>query len=381
MKKSLYLAAITFFVWTGAGVAAEESAVVTEHKINVRGQPSLIGEVVTQLEKGDKVTVLERIVSQNPKPGEPTNWARIKLPANVPVWAFNPFIKDGAVVVSRLNVRSGAGENYSVLGRVPKGTPVKEIRTVDQWTEIEAPADAYAFVDASLIKSGGEAAVASKPTVTPQPEPKPAPGRVATNAPPLVAPEIAKAQSAATIPTPTAEPQPAPPIIAPETKPKTNLIAEATATRPQPAIPTPDSTLAAPQPSVQAAPEVTRILPPPTTNAVATSTPPITEPARTLPQVAQAPAAKSEEPLPKRIVRREGFVRPTKSIQAPTWFELASTDTKKTINYLHDEKLADQGINLKDFRGLKVIVTGEEAIDERWPKVPILIVETIESAP
>ena len=110
MKKyTILLAAFAFLV--GGALAAEESAVVTEFKINVRGQPSLVGEVVTQLQKGEKVTVLDRVTTQNPKPGEPTNWAKIKLPANVPVWAFNPFIKNGVVAVTRLNLRAGPGEN------------------------------------------------------------------------------------------------------------------------------------------------------------------------------------------------------------------------------------------------------------------------------
>jgi uncharacterized protein YgiM (DUF1202 family) len=78
-------------------MSAEQTAVVTEQKINVRGQPSLIGEVVTQLQKGDTVTVLEDVSLEKPKPGEPTNWAKIKLPANTPVWVFSSLIKDGVV--------------------------------------------------------------------------------------------------------------------------------------------------------------------------------------------------------------------------------------------------------------------------------------------
>lgn len=68
---------------------AAETATVTEHKINVRGQPALVGEVITQLQKGDTVTVLENVKVEKPKAGEPTNWAKIKLPANTPVWVFS----------------------------------------------------------------------------------------------------------------------------------------------------------------------------------------------------------------------------------------------------------------------------------------------------
>jgi len=393
MKKyaSLYLAALSFIIC--GTVLAEESAVVTEYKINVRGQPSLVGEVVTQLQKGEKVTIIERIPVQNAKPGEPTNWAKIKLPANTPVWAFAPFIKEGTVAVSRLNLRAGPGENYSVIGRIPKGAAVKEIHTEGQWIEIEAPQDAYAYVDASLVKVGGEATPAVASTVvTPQKPtgelPKP-PSAAQTNKPiastvqpqkptgeaPIAVPspvtnkpaitnppetEVAKVEPKVSSQTEASVPEPTTPVATPETR------------RPpvqEPLAPVP---MPVPQPAATAANN--------STNPPVASIPVPTPQARELPKVAEAPAV-SNEPLPKRVVRREGYVRPTKSIQAPTWFELASNDTKKTMNYLHSEKLEEQGVNLKDFRGLKVIVTGEEGLDERWPKVPILVVETIESAP
>ena len=113
-----------------------------------------------------------------------------------------------------------------------------------------------------------------------------------------------------------------------------------------------------------------RIAPPPVT--VQTTPAP-------LPKVAQPLPPKRDEPLPKRVVRREGVIRPTKSIQAPTWYELANADTGKTINYLYDQKFsANSGIKLKDYRGKKVVATGEEAIDPRWPNTPILDLETLD---
>ena len=41
---------------------------------------------------------------------------------------------------------------------------------------------------------------------------------------------------------------------------------------------------------------------------------------------------------------------------------------------IHDQKL-------KAFKGRRVVVTGEELIDPRWPKTPVLAVETIELTP
>ena len=38
-------------------------------------------------------------------------------------------------------------------------------------------------------------------------------------------------------------------------------------------------------------------------------------------------------------------------------------------------------INLKDYRGQKVVVSGEEGIDPRWPNTPILDMETLDVLP
>ena len=82
--------------------------------------------------------------------------------------------------------------------------------------------------------------------------------------------------------------------------------------------------------------------------------------------------------MPKRIVRREGIVRSTTSIQAPTYYELLSPEHHKTVNFLYTDKI---GIDLKDYRGRTIIVTGEEGIDPRWPKTPLIEVDTLELIP
>ena len=58
----------------------------------------------------------------------------------------------------KLNIRTGAGENYSVVGTLEQGTTVKEISTKGNWSEIEAPADAFAFVAATFVRQDASAA-------------------------------------------------------------------------------------------------------------------------------------------------------------------------------------------------------------------------------
>ena len=93
--------------------------------------------------------------------------------------------------------------------------------------------------------------------------------------------------------------------------------------------------------------------------------------------LSNAPAVsepEEEEPLPPRIVQREGVVRGTASIQAPTHYELWSPESNRTINYLYT---AARELDLARYKGLRVFVTGEESLDERWRNTPIITIKTI----
>jgi uncharacterized protein YgiM (DUF1202 family) len=141
-----------------------ELAVVRENNLNVRGQPSFAGEIITRLKKGEEVTILEEITLEKTKPGEPSKWAKIRMPANTPVWVSSLFIDpiDKRVLTKRLNVRAGPSENYSVVGRLEQGAVVKEISTKGDWLEIELPGNAYAFVAADRLDK-------KEPAATPEP--------------------------------------------------------------------------------------------------------------------------------------------------------------------------------------------------------------------
>jgi len=117
-----------------------------------------------------------------------------------------------------------------------------------------------------------------------------------------------------------------------------------------------------------------------TTDTQTTNTPPtetlsatnaVTETAST-----ESPStAASEEPPPKRIVQREGMVRGTFSIQAPTHFELVSPENGKTIDFLYTPSPL---LDLRRYKGLRIVVTGEEGIEERWGNTPMLTIQKIQ---
>ncbi|MEO8428538.1 MAG: SH3 domain-containing protein [Verrucomicrobiota bacterium] len=308
-----------------AAANAEELAVVRDN-LNVRGQPAFVGEIVTRLKKGEEVTILEEITLEKPKPGEPSKWAKIKMPANTPVWVSSLFIDpvDKRVLSKRLNVRAGPSENHSVVGRLEQGAVVKEISTKGDWLEIELPGNAYAFVAADLLE---------KKELAPKSD-----------------------QIAAAVPTPL------PPA------PKPNMVT------PTPASPPPKTEeIPVTKVAVAPAPPAPPIPRPPVENSPVSQTPEVvTSSAVSRPiMLTPMPAA----PLVKRIVRREGFIGGTVSIQAPTHFELESLESGAPIDYLHT---TSTNFALKELKGKKVYVTGEEYVDKRWPKTPVIEIDTLE---
>jgi uncharacterized protein YgiM (DUF1202 family) len=324
------LAVLLVTATLGAAGAAEHKAIVTADRVNVRGQATLNSEIVTQLREGEEVVVIKEIPVKNPQAGEPPVWMRIQLPANTPVWVFAPYVEPNtsAVNVSRLNLRAGPGENYSVLGRVERGTAVKSIRVEKNWMEIEAPREAHAFVASNFLKIMPTDTTAPSVATTPAAETQSTPPATATTPADTTAPDLATTTPAETVPviSQPIEIEPAP-------------VAAVDPTTPSDA----------------------------TQGDTATTTTPTVE----------TVASETETP-PRRVVSREGRVIISRSIQAPTDYALESLDTRRTINYLHSE---DLGVNLKVYAGRKVIVEGEELLDKRWSRTPIVEVERIRLVP
>ena len=287
-------------------------ATLVASNVNVRGQAKLKSEIVARVSRPQEVQVIEEIILKNSGADEPSAWARIELPAGTHVWVHNQYIDSAtkAVKPRRLNVRSGPGENYSVLGSLEKNAVVKEVSTKGDWIQIEAPAGAYAFVAAQYLQQGAAATevATTTPTTAPATEPPATPTTVTE--PPVVAPAPGDAPAVAAVP---------PTNAAPATMEGTNDVATVESTGSEP-----------------------------------------------------------EEELPPRIVSREGIVRPTTSIQAPTRFALVSPDTKRLMNYLYT---TSPNLDLQRYKGIRIIVTGEESMDDRWGNTPLITLQRIQVVP
>jgi len=354
-------------------VTPPESATVSADRVNVRARASLIGERVAQLRKGDQVTVLAKVTVAPPRKGEPADWLRIAMPAAGQTWVHMGFVEEGKVTAKKLNVRAGGGERFSIVGRLAKDDAVKEKRTAGDWIEIEHPAGAHAYIAAKFVELG-QAAEETKPEETPEAKPV----------------EVTETEE------PKETPEAKPAETTPEAKPDTAEVTEATEpaeTKAEPeAVAEPGDMPDPPEP------EVVVVDAGEGTEASETQKPPMGNPEdaeEAKPEPAPAVTDTKLPVPPPRIVTREGKIKRRffRSPKAPSRFELLD-DNGRTINYLYSSdsgplKTADGGDGepitferlMSMLRNRRVVLTGIEAVDPRWPALPLLDVRTLKTIP
>jgi uncharacterized protein YraI len=110
-----------------------------------------------------------------------------------------------------------------------------------------------------------------------------------------------------------------------------------------------------------------------------TNTPPMTE-INTPPAMADtnSPAPEIDTnlpPPPPRIVTHEGFVRRVHSLIEPTYFELYDPKTGTDIDYLYT---TSTNLDISQYDGRHIVVTGEESMAARWKNTPVLTIERIQ---
>ena len=336
--------------------------VVLNERVNVRTRPSIASEVIQQLDTGATVTILDRINLNDPQPGEPREWFRIVIPETTELWISSEYIDTAtkAVKASRLNVRAGPGQNFSVVGRIERGTVVEPIRASAGWTAIKPLAATVAYVATEFINESSTANANQLIEPAQTPETTTPPPIVASNEIPNVIideeDETSNSVSPATLP---------PPITPKEEAPAINNVSS----------PASEESLF---------------------DRVGNSSPIRNATETTEPSIAFIPLATSggdPEPIKmepvsneiaeelKRIITRDGIVKRSRNIQAPTYHRLEDPRTGTTINYLYTGKLqVDLGTGpkaLKPYEGRKIRVVGAEAVDARWPRIPVIEVEQL----
>lgn len=93
---------------------------------------------------------------------------------------------------------------------------------------------------------------------------------------------------------------------------------------------------------------------------------------------AQQPPPQPQAPPPQpvnRVVAHEGVVGPVTSPVAPTKYKLYDPNTYETIDYLYTTA---PDLDLSRYVNMRIIVTGVEGIDARWPSSPIIAIQSIQ---
>ncbi|MSU35121.1 MAG: hypothetical protein EXS36_08395 [Pedosphaera sp.] len=343
--------------------AAATSSVVKVNQAKVRAKPSSNSEVLTNLKQGDTAVILGEQADPEARSGEPRRWARIEMPKHVPVWLAANLIdpKSKKVKVDRINLRAGPGKNFSQLGQITKGTVVNEIRTEDGWMQIEAPPGCIAYMAAELLATGslgaagGRSASASRsPSAPPPPIPKAnaAPSSASTPVVETLPPVVANAK---------------PPILPDVDPPKSggSVSTPRALTTDNPVVESKPSTEAVPLETVAPAPDLNN------------SSEAIRPGGNSVSGERRVAIDEIQYQLAPRVVSREGVVAETWSAAAPSYLELNSFRRREGLmNYLFTDDLK---IDLNSFRNKHVLLAGEEWVDARWPKTPVLRVQKIEA--
>lgn len=121
--------------------SAMEKGTINTSALNIRSGPSTNDSIIDKAYKGQTIEVLD---SSN-------GWYKVKLSNGKIGWASSQYISKGSssnntsvqgkrgkiTVSSRLNIRSGAGTNHSVIGKANNGEIVELLESSNGWYKIK----------------------------------------------------------------------------------------------------------------------------------------------------------------------------------------------------------------------------------------------------
>ena len=320
----LLLAALTCAI-----PALADTVVIRGDRVNIRSQPSLDGEVLVWMKRGETVET-----QGSSKDG----FIRIALPAKVAVWDYGPLVDRAShqIKAPEARLRVGPGRNYGELGVLKKGAALTEIRESDGWLQVEPPAGLSAYVGAQFIEVSGAPAT-----------------------------QLAAVKTGGILPAegdPVAG-DPVSPAVPNPTRSKSSALAVA----PVPSLPTPQPSLAIPS---APAPVSVAVVDPISLSPRASEA---TSGDRAG-GVAQSSIQYSSEKI--RIVTRVGKVVRSLEPQSPSYYQLRSPQAGEgMLGFLVGQ---DPKTPIAGFRGKTVQVVAEEYVDPRNRTQVLLRVQSIE---
>ncbi len=298
-------------------------------RVNIRSQPSLDGEVLVWMKRGETVET-----QGSSKDG----FIRIALPSKVAVWVYGPLVDRAShqIKAPEARLRVGPGRNYGELGVLKKGAALTEIRESDGWLQVEPPAGLSAYVGAQFIEVSGAPAT-----------------------------QLAAVKTGGILPA-EGDPVAGDPVL-PAVPNPTRSKSSALAVAPVPSLPTPQPSLAIPS---APAPVSVAVVDPISLSPRASEA---TSGDRAG-GVAQSSIQYSSEKI--RIVTRVGKVVRSLEPQSPSYYQLRSPQAGEgMLGFLVGQ---DPKTPIAGFRGKTVQVVAEEYVDPRNRTQVLLRVQSIE---
>lgn len=142
--------------------AAQESfpflAQAVNERVNVRAGQSQNFEKLCQLERGEEVIVV----------GKDFSWYKVQLPLRAHVYVSDKYVRlvnvgEGEITGDRVNVRSSAKVESTIVGQVEKGSRIRVLEKIPGWYKIAPPAQVFGWVADGLVKFKSKDITAYRP--------------------------------------------------------------------------------------------------------------------------------------------------------------------------------------------------------------------------
>jgi SH3-like domain-containing protein len=124
----------------GGQLADELVARVKSDRVNLRARADSTAEVVAQATLDERLQVME----------VQDTWVQVVPPERIDLWVHRDFVKDGLSVGDKVNVRAGAGINFSVVGQYARGERIEVRGQFGEWLKV-APSNSGLWVSRDLV--------------------------------------------------------------------------------------------------------------------------------------------------------------------------------------------------------------------------------------
>ncbi len=143
MRAALFMVLVLSLLVIDAG--AKSKAKVLADRVNLRAGPGLKWETVGQAAVDDVLLVV-KIEKE---------WMKIVPPDDVDMWIYGDLVKQGVVQGASVNIRAGAGINYTVVGKLNKDDDVEVREAKGEWLRVAPPKGSYLWISRSLVDLDG----------------------------------------------------------------------------------------------------------------------------------------------------------------------------------------------------------------------------------